>query len=347
MNLNKWIEIGYEQKLIDSTDEFLYLPGKVYHTADILGKDMTFKMLYDEWLVYKSTITDSNNTILRHKQHYKKYFSNNRINEMQLNQIDVIALEEVCNGIVKDFNISRKEWCNVKTILTGMWKYAVRKQYVSRNIVPDIEITVKYRQVVKKTGKTQTYNTTELEDLNEWLDMMYAGTGEPVYMAVRLNFLLGLRVGELVALKWSDVKDNHLHVVCEEVYDQESHVYSVVEHTKVNADRFVVLISKAQEILKMLPKDGEYLFYKYEKRVTARQVAYVLEKYATFKKKNIKRTHKIRKTYASNLSAHNVPIDSIREQLGHFNLSTTLSYIYNPLTDAETCRLIEAALERG
>ena len=43
-------------------------------------------------------------------------------------------------------------------------------------------------------------------------------------------------------------------------------------------------------------------------------------------------------------STSGVPLDSIRELLGHNNLSTTLGYIYNPLTEAETFHLIVNAL---
>ena len=38
------------------------------------------------------------------------------------------------------------------------------------------------------------------------------------------------------------------------------------------------------------------------------------------------------------------PIDCIREMPGHNNLSTTLGYIYNPLTESETYHLITKAL---
>ena len=60
----------------------------------------------------------------------------------------------------------------------------------------DVKILVKYRQVVKKTGKTETYNTEELESLNKYLDKMYAETEYAVFLAVKINFLLGLRVGD-------------------------------------------------------------------------------------------------------------------------------------------------------
>lgn len=86
-------------------------------------------------------------------------------------------------------------------------------------------------------------------------------------------------------------------------------------------------------------------------RITSRQVAYVLEKFAERQGVRTKSTHKMRKTYASNLNANGVPMDCIREMLGHSNLSTALEYIYNPLTEKahkikEECTLSSTCLQR-
>ncbi len=141
---------------------------------------------------------------------------------------------------MKDFNLSNKEWVNLKTILNGMFEYACRMKYLQENLMPKIRISVKFRQVVKKTGKTQTYNTEELENLNTYLDEKYA-------------------------------------------------------------ERFDL---------------------------------------------QVKSSHKLRKTYASMCNANGVPIDFIREQLGHAFLSTTYGYIYNPLTEAESYKMLTDALSR-
>ncbi len=67
--------------------------------------------------------------------------------------------------MVKEFNLTRKAWVNAKTILIGMFDYAKRKKYITDNPLSDMRITVRYKQVVKKSGNTQTYNTDELEEL--------------------------------------------------------------------------------------------------------------------------------------------------------------------------------------
>lgn len=40
------------------------------------------------------------------------------------------------------------------------------------------------------TGRTETYNSDELEDLNLYLDRMYTETQDTAFLAVRLNFSL-------------------------------------------------------------------------------------------------------------------------------------------------------------
>lgn len=226
-----------------------------------------------------------------------------------------------------------------------MFEYTIRKKYLSVNPMEKVQILVKFKQVVRKIGKTETYNSDELKELNRYLDLMYIETHDTVFLAVKLNFMLGSRVGELVALKWEDYCDiNHLHIVREEVRNQITNQYEIIEHTKTNRDRFIVLIPKAIHILQKLEHQREFIFVRDGKRITSRQVAYALEKYAERQGLATKSTHKMRKTFASNLNANGVPLDCIRELLGHSNLNTTLGYIHNPLMEKETYDLITKAL---
>lgn len=336
---------GSRKNIKAPTEEALLTMLVEYYSPLANLDKTTFHFLFDEWIKHKSAITDSQNTIKRHQQHFRKYFLPSKLIDMPIRRIQPLLLEEECNQIVKRFNMSRKEWTNVKTILTGMFSYAVKSGYLKNDPMSGLKISVKYRQVNKKTGKTETYNTDELELLTSYLDQKYLETGDVAFMAVRLNFYLGLRVAELVALKWEDLSDErHLHIVREEVRNQVTNETSVVEHTKTHADRFVPLVPKAIEILDKIPHHDEYIFVKNLKRLKSKDIATVLEKYAKVNGLKVKSTHKIRKTYASMLNANGVPLDAIREALGHQDLKTTLSYLFNPLTDNETYDLIQQAL---
>ena len=337
------IKAATREKLIDK----LY---SLYKEARHIEK-LKMTELYRQWLEYKKTVTESENTIKRHEQHFRKYFEGTPLFEKPVSDVTKVELESFCNSVIKEHNLSSKEFTNIKTILMGMFNYAVDGEMIKESPMDRVRIRVKFRQIQKKNGKTQTYNTEELANLNEYLDRMFSETHDVAFLAVKLNFLLGLRVGELVALKWDDRVDlRHLHIWKEEIRNQNDYSLTVVEHTKTHTDRLVPLVPKAIAILDLIAStnpttDPEgYIFTRDGERITARQINYVLEKYAERNGLQIKSSHKMRKTYASNLNASGVPVDEIRELLGHSNLSTTMGYLYNPLTEKETYERIKAAL---
>lgn len=309
------------------------------YTGAEKAQRVTFQKLFWEWLDYKKTVTPSENTVKRHVQHYNKYLKDTELDKKPVANIKEIYLERFLNTMVKNWNMSCKEFGNVKSIINKMYIYAIRMGYVQENIVSKVEITVKFRQIVHKKASTQIYNTDERKELFEYLDKMYAETADSAFLAVKLNFFMGLRIAELVSLKWCDIEEDSVHVVREEIRNQMTNEVSVEEHTKTHTDRHVIIVPKAEEILQELRKrfgETEYIFTRNGARVTARQVAYILEKYAERKNIPVKSTHKMRKTYASSLSASGVPLDYIREELGHSSIQTTLKYIFNPLTEQET-----------
>ncbi len=334
------IKLSSKEKVIDKLVS-LY-KGHASH-----NNKLTLNRLFDEWIEYKSDITESENTILRHKQHYRKYFKDTTFFKKELYSVDRLELQAFCNKIVKQNNLSNKQWMNLKTILNGMFEFAFDKELIDSNPMARVKISVKFRQVKHKTGKTETFNTEELKDLTDYLEKRFQETGNIIFLAVELNFYLGLRVGELVALKWDDWVDmTHLHISKEEIRDQTAREYRVVEHTKTNRDRYVPVIPKAIALLNRIKEqDGhsEYIVARDGHRFHSRQVSHVLEQYAKENGKEIKRTHKIRKTFASVLNSNGVPLDTIRECLGHTTLQTTMAYLFDPLTDEETYQRLSAA----
>ena len=332
------------------SEEALYEALAVYY---LIGDK--FQEVYESWLAYITYYGKAGSTIQRHEQRYAKYFAHSKIPKMSVRNINLLTLEAECNRIVTEFNLPSKEWQQAKSILLGTFKYAIKKGLIAENPMERIEIGVRFKQSTKKPSETQVYQTEEYHDLMLYLEAMYTETEDDSYLAVMFSLLTGLRVGELVALQFCNICGKKLHVINEEVGDktkvngkwEEKRI--VVPHTKSNRDRFVTLLPKALDIIKRLNdkhpnhKDTDFLFTREGVRLEERQIAYVLERYAEIKGKVIKSTHKLRKTYASRLSARGVPLEHIRVELGHRYLTSTMDYIYNPLTDDETYNLMAQA----
>ena len=328
------------------------LEEKLYTALKIVREEsaLTLEKLFPVWLEYKSSITASNNTILRHKQHYKKYLEDAPIMKKNIECIGRTDLNAFCNNLVKTFNLSAKEFTNVKTIIKGMFEYAFDNEMITSNPMDKMRITVKFRQVNKKASSSQVFNKDELKNLIQYLEKQFAATGNIALLGIELNFFLGLRIGELVALKYSDIQDGSIHVQREEVRDQSTNKTYVAEHTKTHCDRFVPIVPAANVILERIREasqpasDDCYIFSRDGVRMQERVFAYILEKYAERNGLPVKSTHKMRKTYASMLNANGIPIDEIRQLLGHSNLETTYRYLYNYLTPEETISRMADAL---
>ena len=216
-----------------------------------------------------------------------------------------------------------------------------------------VEIGVRYRQVNKPLSETQVYKSDEYNDLMHYLDAKYAETEDDSFIGIKFAIYTGMRVGELAAVRYENIEGRYIHVVSEETAkkvkkgDKWVEETVVAPHTKTYEDRFITLPPQALEIIQKTKEKHRrttgYIFTRDGERLRTRQYAYVLEKYAERKGKRTKSTHKLRKTYASRLDMAQVSIEQIRIQLGHKHLSTTMDYIYNPLTDDETYERMSAA----
>ena len=100
--------------------------------------------------------------------------------------------------------------------------------------------------------------------------------------------------------------------------------YRIEPHTKTHQDRYIALVPKALDILRTLPHIGEFLFMRGTERVTSRQVNYILETYASDSR---------RRTFASRCASAGMELETLRKDLGHSSLTTTLGYIYE--TDSQ------------
>lgn len=134
----------------------------------------------------------------------------------------------------------------------------------------------------------------------------------------------GLRFGELIALKWSDVDyDRKILTV------QRSIVRGILGSTKSNKNRIIPLAYDLSELLASKKRTSEYIFTD-ENGDTLKQDYCRVKILALAKLAGIRRIgwHALRHTFASHLANNGVTIQAIQQLLGHSDIKTTMRYTH-------------------
>lgn len=326
-------------------------------------KLITIRNLFPEWLNYKSSHTTSSSYIRRIKNDWNKYFENDSIIDIPIYELNYLSLDKWVHNLIKMEAMTKKQYYNMSMIIRQILDYAVEMKIIEQNIFSRIKVDGKmFRHVPKPESDIQVFSLEDEKSICKLAMNHYNSSPKAITpLAILLNFNLGLRVGELVALKWSDIDSkNYIHVQRMEVadyrLDKEGNVtrcgVKVVEHTKSYAgDRKIYLNANARNILSIIKKRSfsyglyydNFIFVNSKSaRLTTGSINSFL--YRLCDEINIKRksSHKIRKTYISSLFDSGLNINKIREIAGHEDERTSLNnYCFDRKTDNDTEKLLD------
>lgn len=144
-----------------------------------------------------------------------------------------------------------------------------------------------------------------------------------LYAMIVAAVRMGLRYSELTALRWSDV-DFELAQVC--VWRSE--VRGALAPPKNGRTRYVPMCAEAAAALGRLPRVQERVFRKGGTsfcHATARAELHLLCRLAGIR---VVGWHALRHTFASELARRGVPLQVIKDLLGHSTLDMTLRYAH-------------------
>lgn len=231
----------------------------------------------------------------------------------------------------------------------------------------DRRVEVNRKKIIptrKKASTQEVYNSSEKQLLlNEMNRRLQNNPTNTCILAIMLDFELGTRRGEILAIKNSDIKNGEIHIHRQVVEDFDiSNLdslkrigYHAVEYTKSDAgDRYIPLTQKAQEYIKQIQRinkeTGEsyqdFLFVK-DGYILNPNRLYTLLKDACKRciKIPVKGTHRIRKTFVSTLVNNGVPITTASRIAGHADERTTIkNYLFDTNNEEETKKAILNAL---
>ena len=173
-------------------------------------------------------------------------------------------------------------------------------------------------------------------------------------MTIRLLFWTGLRIGELVALRWEDISDDYSEILVRrrktsrKVGDRYEH--PVINTTKgIGTYRRVLVPPDVLEAIvraaRRINLEGEYIFSNKEGTMTQASYASRLRRICRWSGVEFKSLHKIRKTVVTELMDSRLPMPLIQSQMGHVSALTTENcYHFNNKTKNENGRKNAIAL---
>lgn len=333
------------------------LVDKLYEAA-FGEKHITLREGYRQWQEYRIKIGTVSKTIKENDCDWKKYLEKSPLADMQISQIKGVDIKDYFLILTKDRSVTYKRLSGVKTILNGIMRRSVELGIISFNCVEDID----YVEIKKRCKPVQDikddYSTEEKAIL-----MKYLRVQKGVYeRAILFAFNLFLRIGEIVPIKYEDIRDGLLYIrrsssVRQEVeFDAEgnlkfSHWHNEVdEHVKGNADegfRYVPLNEEALDIVEALHEeypDNEYLFMFQGRQLNPNTFNRHLKKACIAARVKYRPSHQIRFTNASIIYRNGVEVEELSSMMGHTNTQTTFRYLRKKKPTGQTAERVRDAL---
>lgn len=293
----------------------------------------TISDIYSEWIngkVQREEITKA--TRDRYNRQYEQCFLD--FGKHKIKSISEYDIEEFVLDTIYNCKLTQKGFSNLRTLILGIFKLARRKRLVSFSIselMNDMDISKKLFRRNVKSDDEQVFTTDELPKVLDYLKE----NPDIVNLGIFLLFKTGLRIGELAALKKTDITQNVIHISKTEIHYNDGAgnvIYEVRDSPKTEAGiRDVVVPDSGLRILnriRLLNPFGEYLFERRGKRIRTYVFRERLRNICRKLDITMKSPHKIRKTYGSILIDNNVQESLVINQMGHTDIKTTKKHYY-------------------
>lgn len=242
-----------------------------------------------------------------------------------------------------------QSYYNASTIIRQVYEYLIEKEIAEKNPCKAVKINSSaFKKSGKKPADTQVFYADEIEKIVNYCISKVNESGDVAYLAIPLFVFTGLRLGECLALSFSDCnKEEHtiyVHQMLASIDERlpdgtwQKREFEIVDFLKGNGDpRTVIVSDQGFEIIEMAKA-----IHRKNKQITDLLFPDISENNVRFKlyrmcnKLGIKvrSPHKIRKTYVSTLLNNGADADFVRTQVGHKDLQTTFnSYVYSTSTN--------------
>lgn len=287
-------------------------------------RKIKFRFVIEEWLQYKKT-TIKESSYLNYKfiieANIKKEMGEKNLEELlqyNFNSFVEQLMEKLSNKTVKD----------IMTVLKAILKYAEIKYDINFKI----SLISTPAQI---TNEVEVFNDRDRKKMEKYC----IESKEIRDLGVLISLYTGLRIGEVCALKWSDIDFEKRYI---KVNHTLQRVYVNKKDTKVLYDRpktkksirkipmAKVLYEKLKEVSKNYDYEAFVLTGDTKRYYEPLGYRYIYRKILEKCDIEYKRYHQLRHTFATRCIKVGMDVKSLSEVLGHANVSITLNiYVHS------------------
>lgn len=302
-----------KEKRLDILSQITLIP------QNVSKRSITLSDLVQEWL-YVNQRRIKPSTYQKYNNFYKNHIDN-QIGRYQVVYISPIILKQYTDNKLKS-GLSETTINNVLTFINTCLKYG-NIQY-GLPIVNIIYLKQSRKEMrVLSVEEQRTLTKYLLKDIDSYK------------LGVLTALYTGMRIGELCALKWGDIKDGTIAIkkTMQRLQAPGNTTKLIIGETKTNDSTRVIPVPECiSEQIEQLRKDDDQYFLSrlYLPVVEPRVIQYQFKKYLRECHIENANFHSLRHTFATRCVECNVDIKTLSELLGHSNVNITLNrYVHS------------------
>lgn len=310
-------------------------------------QDPTFEELAQLWLEnYKTTVKASTFENVRSKV---EKMTEEHFKELKLKKITVAYCQRVVIELSKTYVL----YNHYLSVINRIFKYAVLMDILDSNPFDKV-IKPKSKQTQRKG------NFLTKEELKEFLKLAQNATLSYFFPLVHLMSYTGLRQGEALALKWSDIDFENKKITVDKTAVRIKEKQTLQTPKTKNSKRVISIDPTTLSILKSWKKEQIKIYFKNGKHFegddnfifTNERGEWVhIHNFIRYFKRfiadhNLKpiTPHGLRHTHASLLFSAGVEPKNISDRLGHSTVQITLD-LYTHIMEEQRTDTVEKLLE--
>lgn len=230
----------------------------------ICNVQYTLRKSYPNWSKIKYNHTASPSYIRRIQNDWNKYYENDKIVDIPIKDLTYLQLDQWAHDIIKKYEMNKKQYYNMSVIMRQCLEYATEEglSIIERNPFNRVKVNSKlFSKKQKPSSQSQVFLEKEQAAICKLIIEKFRNNPKSITtLVILLNFQLGLRVGELVLIQWTDIENDYIYIKRMEIADYKierdeevvRNECKIVDFTKSSAGvRSIYLNKEARKIFCM------------------------------------------------------------------------------------------------